>query len=189
MQNRDYIYKAIKVATAAHDGQKRKGSGLPYIVHPMECAFIVEGVTNNPEIIAAAILHDTIEDTYVTYSYLVNEFNETIANLVKQVSEDKREELPAEATWEVRKRESVKHYEKMDQRAKIVLLADKLSNLRSLKKEYDEEGEDVWNKFNMKDKEKHAWYYRKITKILKVFQNTPEYKELVTLYKEIFEEE
>ncbi|WP_097006336.1 HD domain-containing protein [Lacrimispora amygdalina] len=184
--NKKMIYKAIKVAILAHDGQRRKGSCMPYIVHPTECGFIAAEITDNADIIAAAILHDTLEDTDITYDYLAKNFNHNIADMVKALSENKRKELSSSITWEERKKESIKHYKKLDQGTKIILLTDKLSNLRSLDEDYKFLGEEVWEKFNMKKKERHAWYYGEIIKILSTLRLLPEYKELKELYEVIF---
>ena len=68
------VQKAIDFATKVHEGQYRKGTDRPYIVHPMEVGKIVSTMTQDEEIISAAILHDTIEDTGVTYEDLKQEF-------------------------------------------------------------------------------------------------------------------
>jgi|APGre2960657373_1045057.scaffolds.fasta_scaffold115134_2 (p)ppGpp synthase/HD superfamily hydrolase len=80
------IARATLFADQAHDGQLRKFSGLPYISHPMEVMQIVRGVCNDDDVLAAAVLHDVIEDCGVTYTDLMLEFNENIAHLVYQVT-------------------------------------------------------------------------------------------------------
>lgn len=80
------IAKATLFADQAHDGQVRKFTGLPYISHTMEVMQIVRGVTNDDDILAAAVLHDVIEDCGITYTDLAAEFNERIAYLVYQVT-------------------------------------------------------------------------------------------------------
>jgi (p)ppGpp synthase/HD superfamily hydrolase len=80
------IARATLFADQAHDGQLRKFTGLPYISHPMEVMQIVRGVTNDDDVLAAAVLHDVIEDCGVTYTDLMLEFNENIAHLVYQVT-------------------------------------------------------------------------------------------------------
>ena len=67
------INKAIQFATEAHKGAIRKGSKLPYILHPLEAGVIVSSMTNDENVIAAAILHDVLEDTDVTYEELKKE--------------------------------------------------------------------------------------------------------------------
>ena len=77
------IHKAITIATKAHEGQIRKGTKLPYIVHPLEVGVIVSRMTQDKEVIAAAILHDTLEDCKeVTFSTLCQEFGERVAEIV-----------------------------------------------------------------------------------------------------------
>lgn len=89
------IDKAIAFATKAHEGQVRKGTSRPYIVHPLEVGEIISSMTEDEEVIAAAILHDTIEDCEgVTEEILQREFGERVAFLVAQESEDKTK------TWE-----------------------------------------------------------------------------------------
>lgn len=80
------IARATLFADQAHDGQVRKFTGLPYISHPMEVMQIVRGVTSDDDILAAAVLHDVIEDCDVTYSDLMIEFGERVATLVYQVT-------------------------------------------------------------------------------------------------------
>ena len=80
------IARATLFADQAHDGQLRKFTGLPYISHPMEVMQIVRGVCNDDDVLAAAVLHDVIEDCDVTYTDLVLEFNENIARMVYQVT-------------------------------------------------------------------------------------------------------
>ena len=76
------VDKAIVFATRAHQGTERRGKGFPYIVHPLEAMAIVATITNAPDLLAAAVLHDTVEDTDVTLDDLKQEFGEHIANLV-----------------------------------------------------------------------------------------------------------
>ena len=94
-------------ASKAHDGMFRKGSNIPYIVHPMEAGAIAASVTDDEEVIAAAILHDVLEDTSICEEEIENEFGKEVLRLVKSDSEDKREELPPEQTWKIRKQETI----------------------------------------------------------------------------------
>jgi myo-inositol-1(or 4)-monophosphatase len=189
MIDRKIIFKAINVATKAHEGQYRKGSNIPYIVHPMECGFIVDGITNNPKLIAAAILHDTIEDTYITYEDLLIDFGPEVADIVQALSEDKKRDRPGTETWKERKVEALNHYKNLDTKTKIVLLSDKLSNIRAMKEDYDNLGEALWQKFNMKDKVEHAWYYGSLALIFADLQPLKEVKEYLEIYHYIFQNE
>ena len=83
------IKEAARFAAKAHEGAVRKGSHLPYIVHPMEVAMVVSAMTDDVEVIAAAYLHDVIEDANVTYEKLKETFGTRVADLVQTESEDK----------------------------------------------------------------------------------------------------
>ena len=74
--------KAIIFAVNAHRGQFRKGSDTPYILHPMEAAAIVGTMTADDEVLAAAVLHDTVEDTGTTIEQIREQFGERVAALV-----------------------------------------------------------------------------------------------------------
>ena len=76
----ELITRATIFAAKAHDGVRRKGSGMPYILHPMEAACIVSAMTKRSDLIAAALLHDVLEDTPVTYEELKEEFGEKMSN-------------------------------------------------------------------------------------------------------------
>ena len=98
------VARAITFAEKAHEGQFRKGTKRPYIVHPMEVGEIVATLTSDEEIISAALLHDTIEDCKdVTREVLAQEFSERVAMLVDQESEDKSH------TWLERKSHTIEH--------------------------------------------------------------------------------
>lgn len=86
--------RAIIFATRAHSGTYRKGTHIPYIVHPIEAAAIVATMTDDPDMIAAAVLHDVVEDTDATAEDIRLFFNDHIAKLVEAESENKRKELP-----------------------------------------------------------------------------------------------
>ena len=90
---------AIKFAADAHAGVKRKGKNRAYILHPLEAMIIAASLTEDEEVLAAAVLHDTVEDTAVTKEQLEQTFGSRVANLVAAESENKREDTPAEETW------------------------------------------------------------------------------------------
>ena len=89
---------AIVFAIHAHSGQLRKGTNTPYILHPLEAAAIVASMTDDLEIIAAAVLHDTLEDAHISMYEIADKFGERVADLVKSETENKREDLPASDT-------------------------------------------------------------------------------------------
>ena len=178
------IDKAITFATKAHTGQFRKGTSLPYIFHPMEVGMIVARMTDDPEVIAAAVLHDTVEDCQsVSMSVIRQEFGDRIADLVCAESEDKSK------TWKERKAHTLETLaEEKDASVKLIALGDKLSNLRSLYRDYNHEGESVWERFNMKDKKMQGWYYLGLCDSMKDMSGYPEYTEFCDLVNKVFED-
>ena len=174
------IKEAARFAKKAHHGAFRKGTNVPYITHPLETAVIVSMMTDDAELIAAALLHDTIEDAGVSYGELRSEFGKRVADLVAEESEDKSR------TWEERKSSTLKRLETASLDIKILTLADKLSNIRSMARDYLLVGEELWKRFNVTEKEKHGWYYGSMIKLLKEFDGTPEYQEYTELYRRVF---
>ncbi len=177
------IEKAVVFAAKAHAGQVRKGTDRPYILHLIETLMIVRRFTyhNEEELFAAAVLHDILEDTSVTLKRLEKEFGPRIAGLVASVSEDKMKKMPPEATWRARKWKTIFRLRTADHDTKIIVLADCLSNLRELTKDYDEIGDEIWERFNQKDPAMHLWYYEEIYEILaeeRIFDDSDELLEL-----------
>ena len=159
--------RALQYAAVAHRGSSRKGTDIPYIVHPMEAAIIASTVTDDVEIIAAAALHDVVEDTDRTAEDIEREFGSRIAGIVCHESEDKHPEMPASESWEMRKKAFLDSLRDAPYEAKVVALADKLSNMRSMAEDFGRLGDSLWERFNQKDKTKQAWYYCGISEILK----------------------
>lgn len=175
------INKALEIAMTAHEKQFRKGSDIPYILHPMEAGVIAASLSMknkqiDQDVVAAAILHDVVEDTDLTYQDLSNHFNEKVLRLVGLQSEDKSKAWNERKEWTIALLENNE-----DINFEIVTLADKLSNLRAIYKDYQILGESLWERFNVKEKEKHQWYYSSIAKKIKQLDNTREYAEYTEL--------
>ena len=162
----EILNKAIVYAVKAHNGQVRKGTQVPYILHPLEAASIVGTLTTDEKVIAAAVLHDVVEDTAATTECIQEAFGERIAALVAAESENKREDLPAGSTWKIRKQETIDHLRDASIEVKMLTLGDKLSNIRSLYRDQLVYGERLWQRFNQKDKQEHYWYYKRIAECL-----------------------
>ena len=180
------IEDAIAFALEAHHGAMRKGGGLPYIVHPLETMEIVSHLTSDPEVLAAAVLHDVIEDTSFGYEDLKERFGQRVADLVNWESEDKRRDRPASETWRIRKEETIERDKKAPLEVKMILLGDKLSNMRGSRCDYRVNGDAMWQKFNMKDKAQQEWYYRAICTVVEELSDTWAYKEYCEVLDEIF---
>lgn len=182
------LNRAIIFAVKAHEGQKRKGSETPYILHPLEAAAIVATMTSDETLLAAAVLHDVVEDTPVTQTEIAAEFGKQVAELVANESENKREELPAEATWKVRKQETIEHLKTATRGVKMITLGDKLSNIRAIHRDRLLLGDALWQRFNQKDKREHEWYYRAIADCLSELSEYEAYREYITLINATFGE-
>lgn len=184
------IEKAVLFATKAHEGTTRKGKERPYILHPLEVMTIVAGLTEDEEVISAAVLHDTVEDTDVTPRDIRQSFGERVERLVMAESEDKMKDLPPEASWELRKQATIDHLETLDRDEKLICLGDKLANIREMSRDYAQIGDKLWERFNQKDKHKHARYYRSICGVLELeFGDIREIREYRELWSGVFSEE
>jgi len=120
---------AALAAARWHSAQRRKGSaGEPYINHLLEVASLVTRATGgkDPNLVIAALLHDAIEDQGISRAAIADRFGDDVASLVEEVTDDKS--LPKE----VRKRLQVEHASKISKRAKILKLADKISNVTAI---------------------------------------------------------
>ena len=178
---------AIEFATKKHTEQTRKRENTPYILHPLEVAAVAAELTKDEDILIAAVLHDTVEDTDTSIDEVRERFGDRVAELVESETENKREDLPPEETWEIRKKESLEHLKNStDPAVKILWLADKVSNIRTLYRLYQKEGDALWNHFNMKDVKKQAWYYRTISELLSDLDDTLPYQEYKQIVDYIF---
>ena len=123
------LVDALAFAAYKHRRQRRKDpEASPYINHPIALAHVLssEAGISNAKVLAAAILHDTIEDTETTYEELRERFGKTIAGVVREVSDDKS------LSKADRKRLQIEHAEHLSRRARLVKLADKISNVRDI---------------------------------------------------------
>ena len=181
----DKVTKAIKFAADAHDGMERKKDKTPYILHPLEAAVIVGTMTEDRDVICAAVLHDVVEDTDITIEEIEELFGGRVRELVDSETEDKRAELPPESTWRTRKEESLEELAGCaDTDVLMLWLGDKLSNMRSFYRIWKVEGDSMWQSFNQKDPAQQKWYYSRIAELtspLKEFSAWQEYNELLKI--------
>ena len=181
----DKVTIAIEFAAKAHDGMERKKDKTPYILHPLEAAVIVGSMTDNRDVISAAVLHDVVEDTEITIEEIEENFGSRVRVLVESETEDKRADLPPEDTWRIRKEESLEELESCGDTDVLMLwIGDKLSNMRSFYRIWKVEGDSMWQSFNQKDPSQQKWYYCKIAELtssLKEYSAWQEYNELVKI--------
>lgn len=186
-EKEDIVNRAIIFATRAHEGMYRKGTKLPYIVHPIEACAVAASITDDPVILAAAVLHDVIEDTDYGAEEIRELFGEEVLCLIASDTEDKREELPAEQTWKARKQETIDYLkEKASYGEKIIVLSDKVANMRSIYRDYLEIGDKIWERFNEKKKTMQQWYYEAILENVQELADTYAYQEYQELLKKVF---
>ena len=183
----ELVSEAIAFAVKAHDGMRRKKSNTPYILHPMEAAVIVGTMTDDQNLIAAAALHDVVEDADITIHEIEARFGKRVRELVESETEDKRADLPPEETWRIRKEESLRVLKQTDDLAVLMVwLGDKLANMRSIYRDFKVEGNAMWQRFNQKDVGEQAWYYRSIVKLTERLSNTSAWLEYKTLTELVF---
>lgn len=123
------ILDAMRFAASKHQHQRRKNVGrTPYINHPLDVAHLLwfEGNVRDERILAAAILHDTVEDTDATFAEIGRRFGEDIAEMVAEVTDDQSLPVPEQ------KRKQIEHAPRLSEHAKLIKLADKISNLRDV---------------------------------------------------------
>ena len=179
--------RAILFAVKAHAGTERRGKGFPYIVHPMEAMEIVATITPDQELLAAAALHDVVEDTEISADEIRREFGDRIADLVVAESDVFVEGVSEEDSWHARKKAAIDRLAKAPHDAKIVAMGDKLSNMRAIARDYAVKGDDLWKIFHAKDPKDHEWHYRGLAASLSELKDTFAYKEFVSLINQVFD--
>ncbi len=151
---------AIEFAAKAHQNQKRKGTDIPYISHPFGVAIILHHAKCKEDIIIAGLLHDTLEDTAITEEEIRNQFGEEILRLVLGATEPDKN-----ASWEVRKHHTLEYLKSADLAIRQLSCADKLHNLRSIRRDVMLFGNKIWDKFK-RGYEEQKWYYTSLVESL-----------------------
>ena len=183
----ELVSEAIVFAVKAHDGMRRKKSESPYVLHPMEAAVIVGTMTDDQNLIAAAVLHDVVEDAGITIEEIERHFGKRVRQLVECETENKREDLPSEDTWQIRKEESLQVLKNaQDPAVLMVWLGDKLANMRAIYRDWKIEGDAMWNRFHQSDPAVQAWYYTTIAQLTKPLAHTAAWVEYKTLTDLVF---
>ena len=186
--NTDLLDRAIIFAVRAHAGTERRGKGFPYIVHPMKAVEIVSTITPDQELLAAAALHDTVEDTDVTVEQLRAGFGDRVASLVAAESDSFTPGVSAEDSWHSRKQAAIDRLAAASHDAKIVAMGDKLSNMRAIARDYAVKGDELWNLFHVKDRASHEWHYRSLLESLRELEGTFAFREFEHLVNQVFGE-
>jgi (p)ppGpp synthase/HD superfamily hydrolase len=153
------LFDALAFAVDAHGrvAHARKGTRFPYMIHPIRVGWILERHGYDDELVAAGLLHDTLEDTDVTREQIAERFGDRVADLVEAVSEADRT-----AGWNERKGATIAKVAEAEADVLPLLAADKLENVRSIRDTLAERGEDkTWSLFKA-GRSEQAWYYRSL---------------------------
>lgn len=148
------LYDAIEFAVDRHRGQVRKGTNIPYVLHPLNVGYLLMKHGCSEEVAIAGFLHDTLEDTATTADELRGRFGERVAWLVEQVTEHDRSQ-----SWEMRKQHTVVHLQTVsDEAVLLVACADKLDNLQAMEEGIRLYGVELWERFKA-PVPMLRWYY------------------------------
>jgi (p)ppGpp synthase/HD superfamily hydrolase len=172
----ELIEKALQIASVAHEGQYRKNTNIPYIVHPVAVGMILQKAGYHDEMIAAGILHDTVEDTDLTLTDIEREFGRGVAVMVEGCSEPDKS-----LSWEKRKEHTIEFLNTASEEIRVVACADKLHNVRSIRQDVEQSGEEVWSRFK-RGRDQQEWYYRNV---LNSLGHSSKFQLLEELEKEI----
>ena len=149
------LMRGIATASRAHDGHYRKGSGLPYISHPMSVMLIAASVTNDEDVLLAALFHDILEDVPENYSRaeMEDEFGPRVVEIVEGVTKDSS--LPS---WQERADAYLEQLSHGSEESLIVAAADKFHNLSQTLKDLDRDGHALWDRFRSTPSQQLWWY-------------------------------
>ncbi len=179
------IEQAIRAAAVLHEDQTRRGDlPLPYITHPFSVAMSLLKYTDDEDVIVAALLHDTLEDTEYTYEQLVNDFGEITAEIVATVSEPQTDTEGQPLSWRERKNIYREQVATGPQEALYVSASDKIHNFRAIIEEYYDEPERFLEDFGTNISERIATY----SALAEVITEKLDNEELKTDFNYIFNE-
>ena len=179
--------RAIVFAVQAHAGTERRGKGFPYIVHPLEAVAIVSTMTPDQELLAAAALHDTVEDTDITLEQIRSAFGPRVASLVEEESDVFMPGVSEADSWHSRKQAAIDRLSRASREAKMVALGDKLSNMRAIARDYAVQGDALWGLFHVQDPREHAWHYKGLADALRDLSDTFAFQEFQELINQVFD--
>lgn len=156
------LEQAIRTAAVAHQLQTRKGSDIPYIIHPFSVMCIASQATNDEDILIACLLHDVLEDVSERYSeaQLMRDFGDRVHRIVLGVTN-----VNKSPSWHKRAEAYLEHLEQAQDASLLVSAADKIHNMMSTLADHTTMGDGVWAKFNA-GKLDQQWWYRAVYKVI-----------------------
>ena len=155
---------ALSLAAGAHRGQTRKGSDVPYVVHPIHVSVILIRYGFDEDVTIAGLLHDVVEDQDVSLDEIEARFGPAVAEMVGALTERKREN-GEERPWEVRKAEALAQLRQASDDAVAVKAADTLHNSRALTASLASMGPAIWQ-YMTKGPDQALWYYRQVAELV-----------------------
>lgn len=185
------ILKALEIAFECHKNQRRKGNNAPYIVHILDVAkLLLSEPSASENVIIAGILHDTLEDTIYTVEQLKDDFGVGVLELVQFMTEPDKDNTTSKEekrlTWKQRKQHTLQACQAATKDQLLILLADKLSNLQSIKDDLITIGDQIWSYFNAQ-KADICWYYHELGNVFRQrFGSTRLFKLYDKLMTEVF---
>jgi (p)ppGpp synthase/HD superfamily hydrolase len=164
MNHSPQIKKAIQFAARKHHGHMRQeAEPLPYITHLFSVALLVAEDGASDDVVSAALLHDTIEDTETTREEIAEAFNDYVAQLVEHVSE-KKEHDGKQTDWKTRKQLYLAHLETAPTDALLIAIADKIDNIESKLEAFAREGAVLLERWKQPP-EAYLWYHGEAARI------------------------
>lgn len=179
----DALHQAVLFATEAHKGQVRKGTDIPYITHPLEVMQILTEMGAGAELKIAGVLHDVVEDTDHTIEEVGATFGKEVARLVASHTEDKTK------SWFDRKQSAIDRVKTGDKQVAMLIMADKISNLKSMLSDYLLVGEKMWDRFSSTKEMQSSHNNRLIGALYRLSADkniSSAYTQMVTMYEELY---
>lgn len=157
--------QALSIAAHAHEGQQRKGTGIPYITHPVAVSALVARYGGDEDQQIAALLHDVLEDGGEQYREPIREgFGNRVLSMVDACTDGVPDAAGKKMPWKERKTAYLAHLSEEYEAALLVSACDKLNNLQSILLDLNETGPGVFDRFTA-SKDQTLWYYRELIKV------------------------
>lgn len=167
---------ALTYASELHANQKRKGSGVPYVSHLLGVTSIVLDAGGNEDEAIAALLHDAIEDCggATIRDNIRQRFGDKVAAIVDECTES---DVTPKPPWRDRKQAYINSIPHLSSSGRLVGLADKIHNARSIVADYRQLGEAIWQRFKG-GRDGTLWYYQSVVAAFRSHDNSPLVEEL-----------
>jgi (p)ppGpp synthase/HD superfamily hydrolase len=157
--------QALLLAAAAHEGQRRKGTGIPYITHPVAVAGLVARYGGDEDQQIAGLLHDVLEDAGPAWRPAIDEFGPRVLAMVEACTDGTPDPgTGKKAPWKERKTAYLAHLAETPDDALLVACCDKLHNAESILLDLTETGPGVFDRFSA-SREQTLWYYRELARL------------------------